>query len=220
MEHSESLETNAAERYLLEEMSAGERDAFEEHYFDCSECAGDVKDGARMMAAGREILREPAAKKVVEMRPKRSFTGWIPQVAAAGIIGGVLGWYGAVSTAVPKVATIEPAAHYDLLMEKERAAVAEGPTSVRTGKTAILTFSIPTKKKEAESAASYVVSIRNAAGESVYAEAVSLDQAADPISLVARPLPGGSYQVVIEGVRKDGQRFSIDTSGFEVVSER
>lgn len=220
MEHSESLKTNATERYLLEEMSAGERDAFEEHYFDCSECAVDVRDGARMMAAGREILREPAAKKVLEMRPKRSFTTWIPQAAAAGIIGGVMGWYGAVNMAEQKVAAIEPAAQYDVLWEEERSA-ADGPARVRAGKTAILTFSIPTKKKDAANdAASYVVSIRDSAGNIVYTEALSLDQAADPISLVARPLPGGSYQVVIEGVRKDGHRSPIAKSPFEVVQER
>src|SRR5688572_13963580 len=185
MEHSESLKTNAAERYLLEEMSAVERDAFEEHYFDCSECAVDVGDGARMMAAGREILREPAAKKILEMRPKRSFTTWIPQAAAAAIIGGVMGWYGAVNTAVQKVAAIEPAAHYDVLWEDDRAAAdgstADGPARVRAGKAAILTFSVPTKKKDAANdPASYVVSIRNSAGKTVYTEALSLDQAADP----------------------------------------
>lgn len=216
MEHSESRTTNAAERYLLEEMSAGERDAFEEHYFDCAECAVDVRDGARMMAAGREILREPAEKKVVEMGPKRSFAGWIPQAAAAGIIGGVMGWYGAVNTAVQKVAAIEPAAaQYDILMEHERSA-ADGPSHVRAGRTIILNFSVPTS----DDAASYVSSIRDSAGKTVYTEALSLDQAADPISLVARALPGGSYQVVIEGVRKDGHRFPIAKSPFEVVSER
>ena len=45
MTHQQSLDGLASERYLLDEMTEVERFEFEEHYFDCAECAEDVKLG-------------------------------------------------------------------------------------------------------------------------------------------------------------------------------
>lgn len=215
MEHAESIQTNAAERYLLDEMPDGERDAFEDHYFDCTECARDVRDGARMMAAGREVVQEPPAT-VHPMRTKRSLAQWIPQAAAAGIIGGVMGWYGAINTGLQRVATIEPAAApYAILTEAERGP-GDPPVQIHAATSVILNYGIPTR----DEAASYVSTIRDGGGKTWLSTAHTRDQAADPIVLIARDLPRGSYQVVIEGVRKDGKRFPISTSPFEVVQER
>jgi hypothetical protein len=48
MDHQQALATRAAERYLLEEMSEADRDAFEDHYFSCTECADDIRAGSLM----------------------------------------------------------------------------------------------------------------------------------------------------------------------------
>lgn len=48
MDHQTAIDTLASERYLLGEMDGGERDAFEEHYFACSDCADAVRTGGRM----------------------------------------------------------------------------------------------------------------------------------------------------------------------------
>jgi hypothetical protein len=48
MTHAEATKTFASERYILGEMSEHERDAFEEHFFSCTECADDVRSGAQM----------------------------------------------------------------------------------------------------------------------------------------------------------------------------
>ena len=39
MNHTEAVEQMAAEGYLLNELTPDARDAFEEHVFDCAECA-------------------------------------------------------------------------------------------------------------------------------------------------------------------------------------
>jgi len=41
--HDEAVSTMATERYMLGELSAEDRDAFEAHYFDCEVCAYGVK---------------------------------------------------------------------------------------------------------------------------------------------------------------------------------
>jgi len=43
MEHDEAIRSQAAERYAARELSPAEQDAFEEHFFDCQECADDVR---------------------------------------------------------------------------------------------------------------------------------------------------------------------------------
>jgi hypothetical protein len=52
MTHQQALDGLASERYLLDEMTEDERFEFEAHYFDCTECAEDVKRG--------EMIRQEA----------------------------------------------------------------------------------------------------------------------------------------------------------------
>src|SRR5438309_11881760 len=53
MTHHEAIETMAAERYVLEEMSDAERQLFEDHYFSCTECAADLQATAAMLEGAR-----------------------------------------------------------------------------------------------------------------------------------------------------------------------
>jgi len=48
MTHQQAVDGLASERYLLDEMSEVERFEFESHYFDCADCADDVRVGELM----------------------------------------------------------------------------------------------------------------------------------------------------------------------------
>lgn len=61
MDHNEAIQQQAAVKYVLGELSQPQRDAYEEHYFDCSLCAVDVKAAAAFIDASGEILRQEAA---------------------------------------------------------------------------------------------------------------------------------------------------------------
>jgi hypothetical protein len=61
MTHADAVRTLATERYLLDEMSEIERFAFEEHFFDCVECADDVRAGSLMRRAVRAGLLPDAS---------------------------------------------------------------------------------------------------------------------------------------------------------------
>ena len=58
MTHQQALDGLASERYLLDEMTEVERFEFEEHYFDCAECAEDVRLGDMIR---QEARRDGAA---------------------------------------------------------------------------------------------------------------------------------------------------------------
>ena len=216
MEHAEALTTNATERYLLGEMPESERDRFEEHFFDCTDCASDVRDGARMMAAGREVAAETANVRSISSSPK--WMKWIPQAAAAAVIGGSVGWFGALNYAPRLAATADVPAvvevvHYELPTDTVRAGATE-VLEVRAGEGVVLDFAIP----DSEEAASYVYTLRDEKGRVFISKAVSLDDALDRVELSLRGLPRGSHELVIEGVRKtDGNRFPITTQRFRVV---
>ena len=76
MDHLDVVRLHAVEKYALGELSADLRDEFEEHYFDCAECAADVKHLATFVTVSRLILQEaPQAKEEVPAKsPKRA--GW------------------------------------------------------------------------------------------------------------------------------------------------
>ena len=61
MDHSEALAIQAAEKYLLGELSEDEQSAFEEHYFGCSECASDLETGVLFVRHARAVFRGSAA---------------------------------------------------------------------------------------------------------------------------------------------------------------
>lgn len=65
MNHDEAVQEMATERYLLDELSPELREAFEEHMFDCQECAFDVRAGNVFLTEAKvqlpAIVAAPAA---------------------------------------------------------------------------------------------------------------------------------------------------------------
>jgi hypothetical protein len=76
MTHQEAVDTLAPDRYLLDEMSDSERQAFEDHYFSCHDCADDLRTGATLIEGTKAgMAAQSAGGQVVPMRPPRSKTG-------------------------------------------------------------------------------------------------------------------------------------------------
>jgi putative zinc finger protein len=61
MDHTESIRLMAAEKYLLGELTPEQRDQFEEHFFECQECALDIRAGAALVEHSKVVLAEPVA---------------------------------------------------------------------------------------------------------------------------------------------------------------
>jgi hypothetical protein len=58
MNHPEVLDTGAAERYALGQMSESERDLYEDHFFDCLECAEEVRVAGIFFENAKVVLTE------------------------------------------------------------------------------------------------------------------------------------------------------------------
>lgn len=93
MEHNEAVQQMATERYLLGELSPAERDAFEEHLFDCADCTLDLRAGAAFVESLKTelpgILEESNAKgsaRVAAQAPqRRNWFGWLTPAFAAPV---------------------------------------------------------------------------------------------------------------------------------------
>src|SRR5260370_32295404 len=77
MNHQEALREMAVERYLLGELSGASLDSFEEHLFECSECAMDVKSGVTFIDVARTELSAPRKVAVPRLEGARRWTSWL-----------------------------------------------------------------------------------------------------------------------------------------------
>src|SRR5271169_1154985 len=76
MDHNEAIRLQAAVKYVLGELSPAQREGYEEHYFDCGECAVDIKALATFADTTREVLRrERESQLAKELAPARG--GWL-----------------------------------------------------------------------------------------------------------------------------------------------
>jgi hypothetical protein len=77
MDHEEAVRLHAAERYVLGELTLDSREAFEEHYFSCLECANDLRTASDLANALKAIFRAEAAQtRPFSESVKVRLTGW------------------------------------------------------------------------------------------------------------------------------------------------
>lgn len=104
MDHQQAQETEAVERYLLGELDSASRDAFEEHFFSCADCADDVRATARFLDDARGLLAgEPAAVPARKAKPveQSHWRGWfwpmpVGALAASAALLVVVGYQAAI----------------------------------------------------------------------------------------------------------------------------
>jgi hypothetical protein len=87
MDHDVVVREKMTERYLLDELDPEARDQFEGHFFECQDCAIDVRAGAAFIDQSKVVL----AQKPVEVRSasfdssrqKSGWLGWLRPTFAA-----------------------------------------------------------------------------------------------------------------------------------------
>ena len=97
MNHQEIEEKEIIERYVLHQLAADERLAFQEHFFSCDECFERAQMEARFIASARQASRsgvlasDEADKPLVPGRSmpaafSRGFGGWLIPALAASLL--------------------------------------------------------------------------------------------------------------------------------------
>ena len=75
MNHQDATQSMAVEKYVLNELSPELRAEFEEHYFECAECAMDLRATTAFLdAAKAEFQSAPAPKAIARCCAKNQRT--------------------------------------------------------------------------------------------------------------------------------------------------
>lgn len=88
MDHNDAVRLQAVEKYVLGELPTTSQEEFEEHFFDCAECAQDVKAVTHFIDNAREVLRQEPAKVTQEalagsrVPAKAGWFAWLKPVVA------------------------------------------------------------------------------------------------------------------------------------------
>jgi hypothetical protein len=232
MDHNEAIQQMAAERYLLNELAPEAREAFEEHLFNCPECALDLRAGAAFVNEAKTQLPE-----LTEPPP-------LPSQPAGGKLNGKpsrwLAWWRPVFVA-PAFATLLVFVGYqNLVTYPALRASADQPRLVpmallhgatRGGSAPVITVdprhgvAVPidlSTDSGMATFASYSVDLYDHQHKLAWTGAVAspagIASGDQPLSL---ELPGsmlrdGSYTVAVFGVGPQGERSGIETYVFNV----
>jgi hypothetical protein len=204
--HEQAMEETAA-RYFLDELSEAERDAFEEHYFDCSVCAATVRAGEAIIAVRPKVVVEPG--NVVPIRPPQPRTRVQLRLyqAAAAVMAVALGaqYY---FYQLPRIFEAHP---------ENISMAARGPNDnvfkLAEDEELSLSFDVPPDPHYQ----TYEIGVRTTEGKTIdQKKTISAEKAKQNQTWHLQELPAGGYELVIEGVREDGNRAPVAKFGFEV----
>jgi len=176
MDHSEAVEKQAPERYLLNEMAIEDREAFEEHFFDCPECAADLRGESALIAGVRlrRIQRQP-----------RQWAVW-SSAAAAAVLAFVVG-YQNLTPVFQQARVLHPPSQ---ALSTSLFRSGQGEQKVASLYGDVVTVDID----EVKGATGYTVEVVDSRGSSRASQFVTVDAAATTVYLLpARKLPSGSY---------------------------
>ena len=92
MDHTEALRLQAAEKYVLKELSPALMEEYEVHFFDCAQCAVDIKAATAFAQAARDAFRgdlKLASPSDSEPFFDRLF-GWLRPAFTVPLLAGLL----------------------------------------------------------------------------------------------------------------------------------
>ncbi len=194
----------AVERYLLDEFGPEEKDAFEEHFFSCNECAREIKAGAAFMAHAKESLKSgETAKKPVGSQVKAVKKEWFAWLRPAFAVPAMAFMLGVV--AFQNLVQV-PALHQSLVAMNSPAVLpfvdlksgssrGDEPVVVaRTGELFQLTLDISDTASTAHTAELY-----DSSGRKILSLAIPEDAPKEGLALkMPSDLPAGDYSLVVK----------------------
>ncbi len=214
MDHNEAIRLMGAEQYLLNELSPELREQFEEHFFECTECANDVRAGAIFLEQSKAIFAAEAAAPQREIAPakpeKQSWWAWLrPSVAVPvfAMLLAVIAYQNWPSHSSPQILQ---AAYVNIGSRGGNVP----SISLHQNEGFLLRVSMP----PAGSYSSYSADIYAPDGKLQWS--LQLPYTAEGDSYFIR-VPGGhhqegTYTVAIRGTGADGSSTEIGRSGFEL----
>lgn len=220
MDHQAATRIRAVERYLLNEMTSRERSEFEEHFFDCPECAADLRITSEFLDAARHELKRdledrdltggPGPPAVRKASPALYWRGALAGCAVALLC--VVAYQNAVL--YPRLKTEiaqlnRPSILSPLFLVGGNTRGGSTPTvTLSRAKPLLLSVDIPTGEQYAR----YFCVLVGSSGSVMWSLPVTTDQARDtvPIVVPADSLSHGDYTLIVQGYAKEAGKAPAD----------
>jgi anti-sigma factor RsiW len=222
MDHNDAVQQNATERYLLDELDSELRDQFEEHLFDCQECALDVRAGAMFVEQSKVILAEPEASSVPEKRQahdtaKPRWLAWLRPAFAVPVFAlllAVIGYQNFVM--VPKLtqAANEPRVGPWVSVNVSTRGGETKQVKAQPGQGFGVVLNLPPQ----DGFASYAADLYNPAGKLEWSGSISMAPAeeARQIYVPGRNRQPGTYMLVVRGINPTGVSQELSRQSIEL----
>ena len=220
MDHNEAVRQNATERYLLDELDPELRDQFEEHLFDCQDCALDVRAGAMFVEQSKVILAEPAVASTVT-RPAPAKAGWFAWLRPAlavpvfALLLAMIGYENFVTVPQLTRAANEPqVGPWASVNVSTRAGTEVKSAKIHPGEGFGILLNLPPE----DGFASYAADLYNPAGKLEWSAPVSKAPADEgrQIYIPGRNRPSGTYTLVVRGVNSAGESKELGRQSIEL----
>jgi hypothetical protein len=221
MDHDEAVRTNVTERYLLDELDPELRDQFEEHLFDCHDCALDVRAAAMFVEQSKAILAErPEAVPLRVPTLASKASGWFAwfrpafAVPVLALLLAVIGYQNLVMVPQLKMAANTPQVLPWASINVSTRGATPTQVSARLGEGFNLLVSIPPESRYA----SYKFELYNPAGKLEWSRAIPAASADETRSIY---VPGadreqGTYTLAVLGITAAGEATELSRSPLEL----
>lgn len=196
----------ATEKYLLGELRGRDREEFEEHFFECSECAADVKSGAIFVSAAKKEFAsaQPAPAHVPSAQPQRA--GWLeawfrPQILVPVLAALVLivAYQNLVS--IPQIKNAGGSAATPQALQSFSLVTTRGGEPRKIQIPASSPFSLYVDVPPGGNYSSYSLQVVDASGRSQFSLQISAAQAKDTVQILvpSSKLSAGNYTLEVRG---------------------
>ena len=223
MDHDVVVRHKMTEQYLLGELDPEARDEFEEHFFDCANCALDVHAGALFVEESKVVLAESAEPVAARLT-----------VPAA--LPGLPGWFARFRPAivVPVMAILLTVVAYQNLVTYPQLQQAlnsprvlpfaslsigtygsEGPViKARPGEGFLLFVRIPPEGSYSR----YTAELYNPAGKAEWSLTIPAASAQDqwPVQVPGANREAGNYRLIVRGITTARESKEVGEASFEL----
>jgi hypothetical protein len=211
MDHESVVRQNMTESYLLGELEEEARQDFEEHFFQCPDCALDVRAGALFIEQSKLVLAErdeplaAGAPVVKAAMPKAGWLAWLRPAFAAPVMALLLAVVGYQNLVVyPR---LQSANRPQVLPALSLSVGAMGPgdqvISTGPGQGFVLSLRIPP-----DGCATHTVELYNPAGQKEWSLTFPALDVQNPWTTIEVPgaqrAPGG-YRMKVFGLNGAGE---------------
>ena len=219
MDHKDAVRLKATEKYLLNELDPDQLAQFEEHLFDCRDCALDVRATAMFVEQSKNVLSETTGAVPVPV-PTRVPAGWFAwlrpafAVPAMALLLVVVGYQNLITFPHLREALAQPQLLPWATVNVGTYAGDGLVVSTKRGKGFVLFVRIPPDPD----CTRYKADLYNPAGALEWSLTIPATTSRDqwPVEVPAADRKAGTYTLAVHGVTATGETRDIGRTSFQL----